>query len=521
MFRPSPFSRRALIRSAAALAAGAATPPALIGPVWAQAKMDADPFSLGVASGEPTADGMVLWTRLAPKPLDPDGGLPPEALPVGWELAEDAAMKRIVAKGRTLARPELGHSVHVEPAGLQPGREYWYRFTFAGAASPVGRTRTAPAPGAPVDRLRYAFGSCQKYESGHYGAYAHLVADAPDLVLFLGDYIYEGDPKTKGVVRSHKNPEPKDLGGYRVRYATYKSDPLLQAAHACAPWAVTWDDHEVSNDYGDDRDQDFGDPWVFLRRRAAAYQAYYEHMPLRAAQIPVGPAMLLHRTLDWGSLAQFQIVDDRQYRDARPCLGPEAGRGKAIPDCDERRAETRTHLGRAQESWLLDTLSASKARWNVLAQQTLFESARRIDATGQTFYSADGWENAPASRDRIVRRWQDAKVANPFVIGGDIHTFAAGDVRAAPGGPVVATEYVGGSVTSLGGTAESDRRSREANPDIGAWNSVERGYGLVDVTAKRTEVRFRAVKDATDPKTGIGDLERFVIEDGRAGLTRA
>ncbi|MFN3522106.1 MAG: alkaline phosphatase D family protein [Phenylobacterium sp.] len=514
-------SRRRLIRAAAGLAAASIAPPALVSAALAQPRLTDDPFSLGVASGEPTPDGMVLWTRLAPRPLDPDGGLPPEALPVGWELAEDEGFKRIVAKGRALARPELGHSVHVEPAGLEPAREYFYRFSFSGALSPVGRTRTAPAPGAPVDRLRYAFGSCQKYESGHYGAYAHLVADAPDLVFFLGDYIYEGDPKTSGVVRSHKNPEPKDLAGYRVRYATYKSDPLLQAAHACAPWLVTWDDHEVANDYGADRDQDFGDPWAFLQRRAAAYQAYYEHMPLRAAQMPVGPAMLLHRTLDWGNLAQFQIVDDRQYRDARPCLGPEAGRGKAIPDCDERRAATRSHLGRVQEAWLLDELSASRARWNVLAQQTLFESARRIDSQGRPFYSADGWENAPANRERIVRRWAEAKVSNPFVIGGDIHTFAAGDVRAAPGEPVVATEYVGGSVTSLGGTAESDRRTAEQNPDLGLFNSVVRGYGLVDLTPGHAQVAFRAVEDATDPKTGVGDLARFVIESGRAGLQRA
>lgn len=521
MTRLAPPSRRALIRSAAALAAGAVAPAGLAVRVWAQARTSEDPFSLGVASGEPTPDGMVLWTRLAPSPLEPDGGLPPEALPVGWELAEDEGFRRIVAKGRTLARPELGHSVHVEPAGLEPDRPYWYRFTFAGASSPVGCTRTAPLPGETPSRLRYAFGSCQKYESGFYGAYAHLVEDAPDLVFFLGDYIYESGPKTSGVVRSHKNPEPKDLAGYRVRYATYKSDPLLQAAHACAPWLVTWDDHEVSNDYGDANDQDFTDPWAFLKRRAAAYQAYYEHMPLRAAQIPVGPAMLLHRTLDWGRLAQFQILDDRQYRDARACLGPEAGRGKAIPDCDARRDARRSQLGMAQESWLLNDLSASTARWNVLAQQTLFGAAQRPDAEGKPFFSADGWENAPANRERIVRRWAEAKVSNPFVIGGDIHTFAAGDIRASPGEAVVATEYVGGSVTSLGGTPQTDRLARETNPDIGVFDSQVRGYGLVDLTPGRADIAFRAVKDATDPKTAIGDLAKFVIESGRAGLQRA
>lgn len=259
-------------------------------------------FTLGVASGEPTADGMVLWTRLAPAPLQPDGGMPRRVVPVRWEVFADEHGRRPVRSGETLASPALGHSVHVEVDGLAPDRFYWFRFVADGQASAMGRTRTSPAAGAMVDRLRFCFGSCQKYENGYYGAWANAVADDPDLILFLGDYIYEADPSV-GTIRRHLNPEAVDLAGYRVRYATYRLDPQLQAAHAIAPWAVTWDDHEVANDYAGLIDQRNGDPQAFARRRAAAYQAYYEFMPLRRRSRPRGADMRLYRTLDWGRLA--------------------------------------------------------------------------------------------------------------------------------------------------------------------------------------------------------------------------
>ena len=236
-------------------------------------------FTLGVASGDPSPDGMVLWTRLVPRPLEAGGGMPSNPIHVRWQVAEDERFARIVRSGTAAALPESAHSVHVEVSGLRPARTYYYRFIAARQSSPVGRTRTAPAMGAAVDRLRFCFGSCQKYEAGHYAAWRHVVAEDPDLIIFLGDYIYEGAPADGGV-RRHLDPEPMDVAGYRTRYATYKLDPLLQAAHAAAPWISTWDDHEVANDYAGDLDEKNGDRGTFLKRRAAAYQVYWEHMPL-------------------------------------------------------------------------------------------------------------------------------------------------------------------------------------------------------------------------------------------------
>lgn len=519
LYIPS-MARRQLLRGAASLAGLALAPAAIGGAVLAAPSLADNPFSLGVASGEPTADGVVLWTRLAPKPLQPDGGMPPEPVAVRWEIAEDQAMRKLVRSGKALAAPNAGHSVHVEVAGLKAGREYWYRFTAAGAQSPVGRTRTAPAKGATVDHLRICYASCQKWEAGFYSAYAHMAQEAPDLILFLGDYIYEGAPGGKNAVRLHANPEPKDVAGYRVRYASYKIDPLLQAAHAVAPWMVTWDDHEVANDYGGDRDQDSSDPAAFLRRRAAAYQVYYEHMPLRRRTLPVGPDMLLYRTLDWGSLAQIQMVDDRQYRDGKPCqpAGPPK-RGKLIGDCAERRDPGRSILGKPQEAWLLETLAQSKAQWNLLAQQTLMAELQLGDPAQQAtrMYSSDGWDGYPANRARILQRWREAKVSNPIALGGDIHAFAAADLTEIPDGPPVAATFVGGSITSLGG--ESDAFAAK-NAHIKQFDGKVRGYGRVDLTPKDSRVTFRTVENALVPTSSVRDLASFALEDGRPGVHR-
>ena len=519
LYMPS-IARRQLLRGAASLAGLALTPAAIGGVVLAAPSLTDNPFSLGVASGEPTADGVVLWTRLAPKPLEPDGGMPQRPVAVRWEVAEDQAMRKVVRAGKALASSNAGHSIHVEVTGLKSNREYWYRFTAAGAQSPVGRTRTAPARGAKVDHLRLCYASCQKWEAGFYSAHAHMAEEAPDLILFLGDYIYEGAPGSKNAVRLHANPEPKDVAGYRIRYASYKTDPMLQAAHAAAPWMVTWDDHEVSNDYGGDRDQDSGDREAFLRRRAAAYQVYYEHMPLRRRTLPVGPDMLLYRTLDWGDLAQIQMVDDRQYRDGKPCqpAGPPK-RGKLIGDCEDRRDPVRSILGQSQEAWLLETLAQSKAQWNLLAQQTLMAELQFGDpATPATrLYSSDGWDGYPANRGRILQRWREAKVSNPIALGGDIHAFAAADLRETPDGPPVAATFVGGSISSIGG--ESDAFAAK-NPHIKQFDGKVRGYGRVDLTAKASRVTFRTVENALVPTSPVRDLASFALENGRPGVQR-
>jgi alkaline phosphatase D len=509
------------------IGAGLAAPALLSIGSRADATGAADPFTLGVASGEPVSDGMVLWTRLAPRPLEGDGGMPPIAVPVRWEIAEDERFAQIVRHGQVIADPDWGHSVHVEVGGLRPDRRYWYRFISGGVVSPVGRTRTAPLPGAPVNGLRIVFSSCQKYEAGYYAAWRHAVADDPDLIFFLGDYIYEAAPADGGV-RRHLNPEPFDVPGYRVRYATYKLDPLLQGAHAAAPWVVTWDDHEVANDYADDLDEHNGDRTAFLRRRAAAYKVYWEHMPLRRSARPVGPSARLYRTLDWGRLAQFQIVDDRQWRSGHPCQPPELlaqhrDYKTLVTDCAERRDPARTILGAEQEAWLGDALGATQAHWNLLTQQTLMTSYARIDPAhpdlGPQYWSVDSWGGYPAARERILRRWRDAKTPNPLVLSGDIHAFAATDM-ADPDAPerLLASEFVGGSITSLFHDAVF-RQSTMLNPGFRFAENEVRGYGLAELTPTHGTVDFRGLRDARDPDSAISSIARFTVEAGKAGLS--
>src|SRR5687767_5240052 len=303
-------SRREFLARLSAFGLAVAGIPRL--PILIRPRFAANPFSLGVASGDPGPDGVVLWSRLAPDPLN-GGGMGAEAVNVRWEVATDEGMRTVVKRGTSVARPDLGHSLHVEVDGLRPAAWYWYRFDVGGESSPIGRTRTAPATNSTPDRYRFAFASCQHFEMGHYTAYEHLAAEDLELVAHLGDYIYEGaaNPNMPPAlsVRSHQAWEPTTLEQYRNRYALYKSDRLLQAAHAAFPWVVTWDDHEVDNNYASDVPQDKTEQGGFLVRRAAAYQAYYEHQPLRKASIPKGPNMLLYRTVSAGRLARFHVLD--------------------------------------------------------------------------------------------------------------------------------------------------------------------------------------------------------------------
>ncbi|HEX7886285.1 MAG TPA: alkaline phosphatase D family protein [Phenylobacterium sp.] len=506
-------SRRRLLFQAAALA-GAALSPAAWTSAVARTRLADYPFRAGIASGEPLPDGVVLWTRLVTDPQAIGSGMGAAPIKVGWELAEDDGFRRVVRHGRTLAVPEAGHSVHVEVAGLRPDRRYWYRFTAGGHVSAVGRTRTSPEPDAKVDKLRIAYGSCQKYESGFYSAHAHLAEEDPDFVLFLGDYIYE-QAATRDGVRLHPAMPAQDLASYRQRYAWYKADPDLQAAHAAAPWVVMWDDHEVSNDYGGDQDRTNPPVAQFLARRAAAFQAYYENMPLRRSVKPVGPDMRLYRTLDWGRLARVAILDDRQYRAHRSCDAQ--SKGKLIPaSCPERSDPARSMLGEPQERWLQDQLRDTPARWNLLGQQTLVSET--ITPDGRT--SNDGWDGYAQTRKRVLEGWRDHKVSNPVVLGGDVHSFFAADLSLEPGKPI-ASEFVGGSIASLGRSREIVRGMMAVNPQIKFGDGDTRGYGLVELTAKDCAVTFRAVESALVPKSPVRDLARFVVEDGEAGLKRA
>ena len=380
-------------------------------PVRLQPTFAVSPFTLGVASGDPAPDGVVLWTRLAPEPLV-GGGMPPEAFEVRWRVATDERMRNVVRQGAAVAIPEYGHSVHVEVDGLSPARWYWYQFDVGGHQSAIGRTRTVAAPDASPDRMRFAFASCQHYEQGLFTALGHMADEDLDLVIHLGDYIYEYEGNA-GRVRRHTGREIESLDDYRNRYALYKSDPALQAAHAACPWIVTWDDHEVDNNYAAWNSEALAPADAFLRRRAAAYQAYYEHMPLRAAAIPSGPDMLLYRQLGFGDLVYF-VLDTRQYRTDQPC-----GDGSA-PVCDEVRDPRATLLGGHQARRLVEGLDRSSARWNVLAQQVMMARVDRRPGD-EVFYSMDQWGGYDAERTRLMDFFARRTPSNPVVLTGDIH----------------------------------------------------------------------------------------------------
>lgn len=512
-----PISRREFLRCAAGLAGVTLPIPRLL----AQPRFGKNPYSLGVASGYPDEGGFVLWTRLAPEPLA-GGGMPAAAVEVGWEVAADESFRSIVRRGTEVAAPEWAHSVHAEVTGLEPGRWYFYRFHAGGATSPVGRTRTAPPPG-PVERMRFAFAACQQYEQGWYSAYRHMAREDLDLVVHLGDYIYESS-WGRVHVRKHGTEEPHTLAEYRDRYALYKSDPDLQAAHAAFPWLVTWDDHEVENDYANDRSEHLDEPQFFLERRAAAYRAYYEHMPLPRLMQPSGPGMRIYTRAGFGGLAAFHMLDDRQYRSHQVC--PRPGRGGstvvAAANCPELFDPALTLLGQPQEKWLHEGLAASRAHWNVIVQQTLMAQVDRTPGEGQSFWN-DGWDGYPAARARLLRSVSESGAANPLVIGGDMHTFIAADLKVDfndPPAPVVATEFGGSSITSQGPSLKQTQGWLDENPHLRFANGNRRGYGVLELAPKRCTARFRTVAEVTDPQTSVRTLASFTVEDGRPGVQR-
>lgn len=507
--------RRRLMQGAALLA-GASLLSACV--TTAAPAYTRNPFTLGVASGDPDETSVVLWTRLAPDPMAADWGMPAAAVPVRWEVSEDERFSRILRSGHTLAQPSAGHSVHIVAEGLTPGRPYWYRFHSGAATSPVGRTRTTPVRGAAVDRLRYVFGGCQRYENGYYSAWRHAAATNPDVVFFLGDYIYENEARD-GLPRRHIDGVITTLPEYRRRYSLYKMDRDLQAAHATAPWLVIWDDHEVSNNYHDDADPKGSSPADFMVRRAAAYQAWYEHMPVRPASAPVGASLQLYRSFHWGSLASVQLTDTRQY--ATPTQWPlREGEQEIILDSELRRDPARSLLGQRQEEWLYREHAGSNARWHVLAQQYVMVPLKRRDAkTGEMGYGNDSWDGYPATRERVLQSL--SRVSNPVVIGSDIHAFCQSDLRLEAGGDVIAPAFVGGAISSPSpGGIERMRGMQADNPDFRFADNRVNGFGLVDVDGSAMTLSMRASDDVTDPASASHELARFVIEAGRRGTVR-
>jgi alkaline phosphatase D len=519
-------SRRLFLATAAALAALPALPRQVQGRVQA-ARFSSNPFRLGVASGDPDASSVVLWTKLAPEPEQADGGMKPEIYQLGWELAEDEGMNRVVRRGSALAIPQLGHAVHVEVGGLQPDRWYWYRFHIGDAVSPVGRTRTLPSPEAVPQKLRFAFASCQHYEQGLYTAYDQMARDDVDLVFHLGDYIYE-NPGRDNLVRKHTGPKTKlkTLADYRLRYMQYRLDPLLHGMHAVCPWFVTWDDHEFENNYANDvpeenwSEEDAEHPVDYLIRRAAAYQAYYEIMPLRSRSLPQGPDMLLYRKASFGRLAEFFILDTRQYRTDQPNGDGVKPLNKAALDPNN------TLLGRQQKGWLQAGLITSPARWNVLAQQVMMAMVHFVTPRFRG-YVMDQWPGYAHERMALVQFLADRKVPNPIVLTGDIHLNLVNNLRVddrRPELPVVATEFVGTSISSGGNgspeLSEEGRRTLATNPCIQFLNR-ERGYVRCTVTPELWTSDYVVVEDVLQPKGPVKTRASFVVEAGTPGARPA
>lgn len=524
--RPT-LSRRSLLVGGASAAAGLA----FAGPRMAAASPTPsaggrpirDAFTLGVASGDPTPHSVVLWTRLAPDPLTPGGGMPSRQVPVAWEVSTDDRFRRCTQRGTASATPDGAHAVHVTVAGLEPGRPYWYRFRVGRELSPVGRTRTAPAPSASLQRLRLALVSCNDWQDGYYTAYRSIADDDVDLVVHVGDYIYENSPSDETPRKHDGTGEPVDLTTYRSRHALYKTDPDLQAAHAAAPFVVVFDDHEVDNDWSGDNPQDPDEQPtdVFLARRAAAFQAFYEHLPMPRSAQPNGSSIAIYRSLDFAGLARINLLDTRQFRSlTEPC-----GYGTG-PACDAVFDPSRTMLGEAQEAWLTSSLDQSQARWNLIAQQVPF---MRIDVgTDVQELKLDKWDAYPVARQRLLDFLAARQPSNPVVLTGDLHDSWAGDLPANfddPAAASVGSELICPSITSDGDGSETSEDGDLAmangrNPHI-RFHSNRRGYTLVDITPSELTATFRTLDYVSTPGSPIHDKARFVIEHGQHGLQSA
>ncbi|WP_030464165.1 alkaline phosphatase [Kitasatospora sp. NRRL B-11411] len=475
------------------------------------------PFTLGVASGEPDDSSVVLWTRLAPAPTNADGqgGMPDADVAVDWQVSASEDFATPVASGTATARYAQAHAVHVLAGGLAPDAEYYYRFRAQGFISPVGRTRTAPSPTTVGRDFTMAFASCAHYESGYYTAYRRMADDRPDVILHLGDYIYEGGATTNGV-RQHLGSEIVSLADYRRRYALYRTDPDLQAAHAIAPWLVVPDDHEVENNYANMVRADSSPVLTaaqWTARRTAAYQAYFENMPLRAAATPNGNSIQLYRRVRWGTLATFHLLDTRQFRDDQAC-----GDGSKV--CADADLASRSITGAAQEAWLLDGLGQRLATWDLIGQQVFF--ARNVNAAGAM--NMDAWDGYRASRARIQQGIIDRAVRNPVVLTGDVHASWGNDLKADyanPSSATIGSELVCTSITSGGnGSATTTVPNGALNPHL-RFYSDRRGYVRTRITPAQITADFRSVATVTEHGAAATTARTFHLHDGQPGLADA
>lgn len=524
---PKPHTdRRQLLR----LAAATATTLWLPRSAWSQLRPRQDPFALGVASGAPAHDSVVLWTRLQFDTLYP------AAATLRWEVAHDENFQRIARSGQVQAVPELGHAVHAEVAGLEPDRWYFFRFMLGDAVSPTGRTRTFPMPDASPARLRLGYASCQRWEHGYYAAWRHMREEQLDAVVFLGDYIYEY-PGAANAVRAVTGGWVLTLDDYRARYALHRSDADLQRMHAACPWLLTWDDHEVQNDYAALHAGN-GTPLVgtvsdFPARRAAAYQAWYEHMPVRASVLAQGlgglargAEMRIYQQVPYGRLASIYLLDGRQYRDLQACQEDGKGGSRLVDPvtCTAMSDPRRTYLGLAQEQWLDGALARSAGRWNVIGQQTLFGPRDARPGPGQRLWN-DGWDGYGPARTRLTQALQRHRVSNPVLLGGDVHENWVGHMRADYADPASATlgvEFCGTSISSRSGASAVEKTPERLaeNPHFVFGNAQYRGYGVAEFTPGRLQTTLRAVRDATRADSEAFTLAQFVVNEGRPRLER-
>ncbi|NUU24096.1 MAG: alkaline phosphatase, partial [Streptomycetaceae bacterium] len=484
-------------------------------------------------------DAVVLWTRLVADPFDA-AAMGRRDVAVRWEVAADERFATVVRRGTALARPELAHSVHVDVRGLRADRVYWYRFRTGRFVSPVGRTRTAPETYSRPNRLRVGVVNCQDFQNGYWPAYVGLAAEDLDVVVHLGDYIYEYDPQSAYPDRRHTAPETPGLdqlvtlADYRARHAQYKTDPALQRAHAAFPWIVTWDDHETENNYAglvdeiDDTAARHQDPAAFARQRAAAYQAYYEHMPLRRAAVPGSPDYRLYRRFEFGDLVRLNVLDTRQYRTDQPGGHP----SDFGPIADGLGNAAGTLTGPEQERWLAEGLRTTHARWNVLAQQVMVSQIRFPNFLDPAhpfppIANLDQWDGYDPARTRLLRLLRDARTPNPVVLAGDIHSTWCSDLRidrddlaAAP----VAVEFTATSVSS-DFPAAFDGPLKAANPTLNPhvryFDGSRRGYLRMTVDRERWLTDVRTVDSIATRESPVRTSASWAATAGVPGLTPA
>jgi alkaline phosphatase D len=476
-----------------------------------------------VGSGYPDDRSVVLWTRLVPQPDQPGGGMPPQDWKLRFELAGDQGFRDIVQRGEATADARFGHSVHLEVKGLRPARDYWYRFIAGDHASPVGRTRTLPAPRDAVDAFRIAVASCQNYEHGHYAAWRHVAAAAPHAVVFVGDYIYETNGRGNSP-RRHTGGTAQSLDEYRQRYALYQSDPALQAAHGAAPWFSVWDDHEVTNDYAGTTPGRQEEPAVFLARRAAAYQAWYEHQPVPPSMAPRDGGMRIFARAQLGRLATLHLLDQRQYRSPEACpRPPQLGGMRVGAECTERLDTARTMLGAEQERWFEQGLRQAAAPWTLLAQGTPMTEINQ-GTPEKAEYVVDMWSGYPAARQRLLDALQRERAKNPVLLAGDIHAFLVGEVTAVPerpDTPVVASEFITTSISSSAiGQATLDKWLANG-PRMKKIDGSRRGYLALTLTAARLRADLVGVDDVLQPDSASRIGGSWVVEAGRADIQPA